>query len=62
LLFGLLLSASDQLRGPDAERDCQGRNRGEGWSALGALDPADVVAMNAAVEAKALLGEVALVA
>ncbi len=61
MLLCLLLGASDQLGGPDAERDCQGRDRGEGWSALRSLDAADVVAVDAGLKAKALLGEVALV-
>jgi hypothetical protein len=60
--FGLFLGLGDQLGGSDVECDGECCDGGEGWSALGALDPADVVAVDAGVEAEALLGDVSFVA
>ncbi len=61
-MLGALLGSGDQLRRSNAERDGQRCNGGERRSALATLDPADVVAVDAAVEAKALLRDVLLVA
>jgi hypothetical protein len=62
VLLGLLLGSGDQLGWPDAERDREPCDGGEGRSALGALDAADVVAVDAALKAKALLGHAEFVA
>ena len=60
--LGLLLGSGDQVRRPDAERDRKRRHGSEGRAALSALDTSDVVAVDTAVEAKALLGYAKLVA
>lgn len=57
MMLSPLLSSGDQLGRPDVECRRQRRHRGERWSALSALDAADVVAVDAAVEAQALLGD-----
>lgn len=48
---GLSFSPQDQIRCSDAQCLGQHRNRCEGWLALCSLYPADVVAVDARVEA-----------
>ena len=56
-----LLSSGEQIGWPDAERGRQRRHGSDGRSPLGALDAADVIAVDTTVEAKALLGYAKLV-
>lgn len=62
MLLGLPLCTGDQLGRSDPERDCKRCDGGEGRSALGTLDPADVVPVDTGIETKALLGDPKLVA
>lgn len=62
VLLGLHLSSGDEFGRPNAECDGECRHGYEGGSALGALDSADVVAVDAGLKSKALLREVALIA
>jgi len=62
MLLGLPLCAGDQLGRSHPERYCQRCDRGKGRSALGPLDPADVVPVNTGIKTKALLRDPKLVA
>lgn len=62
VLLGSLLSSGEQIGWPDTERGRQRRHGSDGRPALGALDPADVVAVHAALKAKTLLGHAEFVA
>ena len=56
VLLSSRLRFGEQIGRSNAERSRQCRQGGDGRSALGTLNPADVVAMNAALKAEALLG------
>ena len=62
MLCCALLGYGDQFGWSDAERCRESGDGCDGRPALGALDPAEIVAVDAALEAKALLGEAELVA
>jgi len=61
VVLGTLLCSGDQLGRSNAEGSRELCDGGKGWPALGTLDPAYVVAMHGAVEAKALLRDVEFV-
>jgi hypothetical protein len=62
MLCRAVLGSSDQFGWSDAERDRESGDGCDGRPALGALDPAEIVAVDAALEPEALLGEAELVA